>query len=102
MAGYTIDDRKLAHIKVLVSLKLDRGESFYLSWTRTSEEGSGRVSLWISVGTPLQFRFHERSRPDINRAWIAYMMANSFGPRGVIVVDEDVAEAGEPIERSLF
>lgn len=101
-AGFEIDDRKLSHIKVVVSLKLDRGESFYLSWVLPPTEGTGRVSLWMSRDTPVQFRFSEGERPTFNRQWIEYMMSTSFGPRGVIVVDEDDANVGTPMPVGLI
>jgi hypothetical protein len=100
--AYEIDDRTLSHIKVMVSLKLDRGHSFFLSWERPSEQGSGRVSLWISASTPLQFRFKKSRRPEITRRWIEYMMANSYGPRGLIVVDEESADMTHPLPPGLL
>ena len=101
-AGFVIEDRKLAHIKVVVSLKLDRNESFYLSWVLPPQDGSGRVSLWMSRDTPVQFRFSERQRPAFNRQWIEYMMSTSFGPRGLIVVEEDDANIGKPMPAGLL
>lgn len=100
--GHRIEDRTLSHIKIVVGLKLDRGQSFFLSWNLRSEEGSGRISVWISATTPLQFRFAQSVRPEINRRWIEYMMMNSFGPRGVVVVDENDAEVMKPIPPGLL
>jgi len=102
VAGYDIEDRKLSHIQMLVGMKLSRGESFYLSWQRPPREGSGRVSVWVSTFTPLQFRFLSRRHPEINREWLEYMMVSSFGPRGVIVVDEDDPIIGTPVTPSLI
>lgn len=100
-AGFEIEDRRLWHIKAVVGLKLDRGEAFYLSWVQPPQEGCGRVSLWMSRDTPVQFRFTEDRRPDYNRQWIEYMMANSFGPLGLIVVDEEEASMSKPVPTDL-
>jgi hypothetical protein len=96
-----VEERKLAHIKIVVSLKLDRGQSFFLSWSSLPAEGSGRISLWISASTPLQFRFTSLQRPEINRQWIEYIMTNSYGPRGAIIVQEDDANIGKPLPPGL-
>lgn len=42
-----IDDRVLAHLKVLVGSKLRRNEPFLLSWQEPADEGHGRSSVWI-------------------------------------------------------
>ena len=100
--GYSIEDRKLSHIELLVALKLSRGESFYLSWQRPPREGSGRVSVWVSTATPLQFRFTTGHHSEINREWLEHMMRCSFGPRGLVVVDEDDPIIGTPVAPSLI
>lgn len=43
-----IEDRILAHLKVVIVAKLRRGESFTFSWNRTPESGSGHSSVWLN------------------------------------------------------
>lgn len=65
-----IDDRALAHLKVVILTKLRRGESFAFSWDNDVDAGSGRGTIWISPGVPLEFTFFGNRRPALNRGWI--------------------------------
>ena len=51
-----IPDRLLAHIKVVVTTKLRRSESFTLSWTHV-DGTPGRSALWLQPAIPLRFVF---------------------------------------------
>lgn len=90
---YEIDDRALAHVKVVVGSKLRRQESFFLSWTNEPEAGSGRVSLWISPNIPLQFRFFGSRAAQLNRVWLDVLADLSHTARGLVLVSESEAEA---------
>lgn len=68
-----IEDRALAHLKIVVLSKLRRGESFAYSWDIAPEEGSGRATLWISPAIPIEFLFHGSRPPALNRRWIQEM-----------------------------
>ncbi|MGB4137489.1 MAG: hypothetical protein WA971_13045 [Microbacterium sp.] len=89
---YRIDDRTLAHLKVAAGAKLRRQESFFLSWSKTVEEGSGRVSLWMSPNIPMQFLFAGSKPPTLNRVWLDVMSELSHSPRGLIIISEAEAE----------
>ncbi|WP_437440952.1 DUF7882 family protein [Rathayibacter oskolensis] len=52
----------LAHVKLALTAKLRRQESFLLSWPIAADQGSGRMSLWMAPTLPLQFQF-SGSRP---------------------------------------
>ena len=90
---FTIDDRVLAHLQIVTSTKLRRGESFMLNWHTDPEHGSGRVSLWVSPSTPLQFVFFGSRQPQLNRAWLDALSELSFTARGLILISESEAEA---------
>lgn len=90
---YEIDDRTLAHLKVVIAAKLRRQENFFLSWTNEPEAGSGRISLWLSPSIPLQFRFYGSRQPQLNRAWLEVLTDLSHTARGLIIVSEAEAEA---------
>jgi hypothetical protein len=92
-AEYEIEDRALAHLKIAIVAKLRLQESFLLNWTIPAEQGSGRVSLWISPAIPLQFRFSGSKPPELNRVWIDAMSRSSHGVRGMVLMGEQ--EAGE-------
>ncbi|MBL3700927.1 hypothetical protein [Leucobacter luti] len=90
---YEFEDRLLAHLKVVVGQKLGRQEGFFLSWSRTPDEGSGRVSLWLSPAVPIAFRFGGSKSPELNLTWLRVLAARSHASRGLVVITEDEAEA---------
>jgi hypothetical protein len=85
---YEIDDRALAHLKIVIGSKLRRQEGFFVSWEHTPEEGSGRVSVWVSPSIPIQFRFVGSKTPELNRQWLEALADSSFGPRGLHLLSE--------------
>ncbi|WP_232755837.1 hypothetical protein [Leucobacter sp. PH1c] len=90
---YEFEDRLLAHLKVVIGQKLRGQECFYLSWSKTPEQGSGRVSLWLSPHLALGFRFSGSRPPELNPVWLRVLTARSHTPRGLVIVSEDEAEA---------
>ena len=84
---YEIEDRMLAHVKAVVSAKLRRQESFLLSWAVDAHAGSGRVSIWMSPSTPLEFRFSGSRVPQLNGAWLEALMEIANSTRGLVLVD---------------
>ncbi|AYG03576.1 hypothetical protein D7I44_08550 [Gryllotalpicola protaetiae] len=98
---YRIEDRLLAHLKIAIAAKLRVGEAFLLNWQIPVDEGSGRVSLWISPDIPLSFRFSGSKPPEMNRRWLDALARSAHGIRGMVVMNEDqaaeyVAKAGSP------
>ncbi|HWU47919.1 MAG TPA: hypothetical protein VN133_14275 [Humibacter sp.] len=91
-AEYEIDDRTLSHIKVSIVAKLRLQESFLINWVVRPDQGSGRVSLWLSPYIPLQFRFSGSRPPELNRTWLEALALSSHGARGMLVMPEAEAE----------
>jgi hypothetical protein len=69
-----MDDRLLAHLRIVIVTKMRNHESFSLSWIVEASQGSGRETLWVHPSIPLRFRFYGSRPPAINRAWIDQMM----------------------------
>lgn len=88
---YEFDDRTLAHLKVAITMKLRRQESFLMSWVNPPEKGGGRVSIWLTPNIPLTFRFAGSRTPTLNKEWLEVMNELSNTPRGLIVVSESDA-----------
>jgi hypothetical protein len=65
-----VDDRLLAHLKVVVLSKLRRAESFTISWDVEADQGGGRETVWVHPAIPLRFRFAGSRPPQLNRAWL--------------------------------
>lgn len=90
---YEVEDRALAHLKVAVSQRLRRQESFFISWTNSVDKGSGRISVWVSPNIPLSFRFSGSRPPELNPAWLDALTALSHTSRGMLIITEAEAEA---------
>ncbi len=86
-----IDDRTLAHLRIVVMNKLRRAESFMFDVE--IGDGSGRRSFWVHPSVPLQFHFFGSRNPRINRAWVEDLMQAASGPNGLTIVPEPTEES---------
>ncbi|MET0830509.1 MAG: ATP-dependent DNA ligase [Microbacterium sp.] len=81
-----IDDRTLAHLRVVIMNKLRRSEPFMFDIDM--HDGSGRRSFWVHQSVPLQFRFFSNRPTPLNRLWIEALMESASGPNGLTIVPE--------------
>ena len=81
-----IEDRVLAHLRIVVMNKLRRAESFMFDVE--VGDGSGRRSFWMHPSVPMQFHFFGSRQPRINRVWIEELMQTASGPNGLWIVPE--------------
>ena len=90
-----MDDRLLAHLRIVMLSKMRNQEAFSLSWSMDASQGSGRETLWVHPTIPLRFRFFGGRPPAINRTWIDLMVASAN--RGDLrIMAEPVAGGVEP------
>lgn len=89
-----IEDRALAHLKVVIATKLRRNESFTLSWKHSDGEPVGRSTIWFHPSIPLRFTFDEPETPQLNAKWIEQLMHTANSTGGIQLVGE-VLEAPE-------
>jgi hypothetical protein len=82
-----IEDRTLAHLRIVIMNKLRRSESFMFTIDLDSE-GISRRSFWMHPSVPLQFAFHGSREPRLNRLWIESLMVSASSPNGLFVVSE--------------
>jgi len=90
-----IDDRMLAHVKVVVATKLRRGESFTLSWVHGPEEPVGRSTIWLQPSIPLRFVFDSEQPEALDQNLLKRMANDANSSRGLsldIALDEPVAK----------
>lgn len=80
-----VEDRALAHIKVVIVSKLRRGESCTFSW---ASEGDHRETIWLSPYIPLHFVFDSVERPPLNREWLELLAQAAATPGGLFEVPE--------------
>ncbi|PVE94972.1 hypothetical protein [Microbacterium sp. TPD7012] len=83
-----IEDRALAHLKVVIATKLRRNESFTLSWQHPEEEVGGRSTIWLHPSIPLRFTFDEPETPQLNAKWIEELMLSANSTGGIMLIDE--------------
>jgi len=86
--GVLIDDRTLAHLKVVIVTKMRRGESFTLGWEHPDEHG--RTTIWIHPSIPVRFTFDEPQRGELNQEWIKQMADSAIGTRGIFLSKEHI------------
>jgi hypothetical protein len=104
-AGQTsieIEDRGLAHLKVVMLSKLRRNETFSFSWHRNGGETTGdrRITVWVNTTIELQFHFVEDSPPLINRRWLEALAVAANSAGGLWLVPEPDADG--QVEKSPF
>jgi hypothetical protein len=87
-AEFEFDDRLLAHLRVVIVMKLRRRESFTLSWELPAEAGSGRMCVWLDSSVPLQFRFFGSREPALNRAWVDALASVAASSAGLMPLPE--------------
>jgi hypothetical protein len=99
-----IEDRALAHLKIAITTKLRRGESFTLSWVHPDEQPRGRSTLWLHPSIPLRFVFDEPEAPELSRSWIEDLMRSANSTGGVQLVPEQLdteaipTSPGQPVQ----
>lgn len=92
---FEFDDRLLAHLQVVIGLKLRRSESFFLSWTPKATSGEGRHAVWIAPGVPIHFAYSGSRVPTINREWVEALALAANSSAGLVITDE-VAQHPSP------
>ena len=80
-----IPDRLLSHLKVVVTTKLRRSESFTLSWTHV-DGTPGRSTLWLQPAIPMRFVF-DSAEPETLNATVLKNMADMANSSAGLVVD---------------
>lgn len=78
-----LDDRVLAHLKVVVLSKLRRGESLALSWTHDVSRGSDRSTIWVHPSASLQFVFGGSAKPELDRELVERLIDAANSPEGI-------------------
>lgn len=83
-----IDDRALAHLKVVVATKLRRGESFTLTWKHPDDQPRGRSTIWLHPSIPLRFVFDDPETIDLSREWLEELAQTANSSSGITLVAE--------------
>jgi hypothetical protein len=94
--AFELEDRLLAHLQVVISTKLRRGESFFISWVVPHSEGGGRHVIWIDNGVPIRIRFEGSRPPSINREWAETLALSANTNNGLVISEENIRAADTP------
>jgi hypothetical protein len=92
---FALDDRLLAHLQLVIALKLRRHEGFFLSWSVGTAHGGGRNSVWIDNGVPIRVEYDGSRPPAINRDWAESLALAANTNHGLIVTPEKIEPAGD-------
>lgn len=91
-----MDDRALAHLKVVIATKLRRSESFTLSWRHPDGQPRGRSTVWLHPSIPLRFVFDDPEPADLSRAWIEELATSANSSGGIMLVAEHLETVPHP------
>ena len=95
-----IEDRALAHLKVVIATKLRRNESFTVSWRHPDDQPRGRSTLWLHPSIPLRFVFDDPEPTELSRDWIEHLASSANSSGGITLIaehfDTEAVEDGQP------
>lgn len=83
-----VEDRTLAHLKVVILSKLRRNECFAMSWDTPVEDGSGRSTIWVHPAMNLEFHFVGSRRPELDREWVEVLLQAANSAEGLRMIPE--------------
>lgn len=95
-----IPDRLLAHLKIVITTKLRRAESFTLSWVHADGDPAGRSSIWLQESIPLRFVFDDVEAEQLDGSALQEMAHRATSSAG-LTVSLDELPALEPLRDSL-
>ncbi len=81
-----VDDRALAHLRLVIMTKLRRGEPFMFE--TSSPHGTGRRDFWMHPTIAVQFYFAGSRPPQINHRWVDSLMESANSADGLRMVPE--------------
>jgi len=94
MVKVDFEDRALAHLQMVISSKLRRGEAFTLSWKDDVSVGDGRTTIWIHPACNLVYKYYGSRRPNLNPAWVDALAFTANSSSGLYLVPEPEHASG--------
>ncbi len=92
-----IEDRALAHLKVVIATKLRRNESFTVSWRHPDDQPRGRSTLWLHPSIPLRFVFDDPEPTELSRDWIEELASSANSSGGIMLIAEHFDTGPVPV-----
>jgi hypothetical protein len=94
-----IEDRALAHLKVVIATKLRRDESFTVSWKHPDDQPRGRSTIWLHPSIPLRFVFDDPEPTELSREWIEELANSASSTGGIMLVAEHFDTGPVPVQQ---
>lgn len=92
-----IEDRALAHLKVVIATKLRRDESFTVSWRHPDDQPRGRSTIWLHPSIPLRFVFDDPEPAELSREWIEELANSANSTGGIMLISEHFDTGPVPV-----
>jgi hypothetical protein len=90
--SFDMDDRVLAHLRVVFMNKLRRNEPFMF---QIPDANVGSRSMWVHAAIPISFAFSGGRNPAIDTRWIDHLMHEASGPNGLTYEAAPTSAAAE-------
>ncbi|MEN2736185.1 hypothetical protein ABCS02_00205 [Microbacterium sp. X-17] len=81
--SFEFDDRALAHLQAVITMKLRRREPFLLSWNPDEAEPIGRHAIWIDNAIPLRYEFLSPTPERLDEQWLNTLADQSSRASGL-------------------
>jgi hypothetical protein len=97
--SFEFDDRALAHLQAVITMKLRRREPFLLTWTpEDGEVGAlaepvGRHALWIDNAIPLRYEFASSTAVRLGDQWLNSLADLASRASGLVFVPQPAEPA---------
>jgi len=85
-----IEDRALAHLKVVITTKLRRGESLMVTWPHPEDQSQGVSAIWLNPAVPLRFEFGNPDQPELSREYLVALANSANAAGGIRLRAEDM------------
>ena len=92
-----IEDRALAHLKVVIATKLRRDESFTVSWRHPDDQPRGRSTIWLHPSIALRFVFDDPEPAELSREWIEELANSANSTGGIMLISEHFDTGPVPV-----
>jgi hypothetical protein len=90
-----VDDRELAHLKMVATTKLRRSEGFSVSFASAE---TGRSTVWVHCAIPLRFDFDRAEPIRLDPAYVNELAQAAASAMGIVI---DLDRAGRAAKSEL-
>jgi hypothetical protein len=93
-----VPDRLLAHVKVVITTKLRRHESFTLTLRHLDGDAGGRSTIWLGPSIPLRFVFDSPEVETLDAELLQQFATDANSSAGLVIDLAAQVEAGSQVQ----